>query len=82
MMYPREESEPKRSLRGEQVLSYLSEKLARESSILSARVYGSFLGGETTVDLDLAMMVPSVYGVIGAETYRVLREIRFLSVGN
>jgi len=64
------------SNRKEEILNLLSERLAHNPFILSARGYGSFFTGEGSVDLDLAVMVPSRHSVIEEETYLALRETR------
>jgi len=66
----------KTSNRKEGILNLLSERLAHNPFILSARGYGSFFTGEGSVDLDLAVMVPSRHSVIEEETYLALRETR------
>lgn len=58
------------------VLELVRSVIAACDSILSARVYGSWLHDERSVDLDTAIMVKSNHGVVSPEAYRELQMIR------
>lgn len=45
--------------------------------ILQARVYGSWLYNEQSVDMDIAVVIRSEFGVVSSHDYRTLRELRF-----
>lgn len=60
----------------EQTLQRVEEALQDISCISSARVYGSWLYNELSVDMDIAVMVQSNFGVLSLEHYHVLRDFR------
>ncbi len=57
-------------------LRSLSELLEKEKEILAAKVYGSWLYLEKSLDLDVAIMVPSENGIVAQDTYRKLKTFR------
>ncbi len=60
----------------EQILHGIKEILQEISCISSARLYGSWLYNELSVDMDIAIMVQSSFGVVDIKHYRVLRDLR------
>jgi predicted nucleotidyltransferase len=58
------------------ILDDVTAALQACDAVLSARVYGSWLHDERSVDLDIAVMVPSDAGVVPSRTYRDLRRLR------
>ncbi len=54
----------------------ISKSLSKETSIISARVYGSSLYANDYEDLDVAVMVPSKHWVVQKETYQNLLQLR------
>ncbi|MBI5254218.1 nucleotidyltransferase domain-containing protein [Candidatus Falkowbacteria bacterium] len=62
----------------EQILQNVQEVLQEAVCISSARVYGSWLYNERSVDMDVAIMVKSDFGVIDSRHYRALRDLRIL----
>lgn len=44
--------------------------------ILSARVYGSWLYDEESVDVDIAVIIPSHYGIVESNVYRIIKNLR------
>lgn len=57
-------------------LRLLSELLEKEEEILAAKVYGSWLYLERSLDLDIAIMVPSENSIVIPDTYRKLKIFR------
>ncbi len=58
------------------VIELVGSTIARHPTILSARIYGSWLCDEKSVDLDIAIVVKSENGVVDSEDYRLLRIMR------
>jgi predicted nucleotidyltransferase len=58
-------------------LERISEILGPEKSVLSARVYGSFLYGNSSADLDMAIMAKSNSGFVDISTYQRLLQLRY-----
>lgn len=58
------------------ILHDVTKTLQACDAVLSARVYGSWLHDEKSVDLDIAVMVPSEVGVVGDGIYATLRALR------
>ncbi|MBT3464822.1 hypothetical protein HN451_07550 [archaeon] len=58
------------------VLKQISKALNDSGQILSARIYGSWLYNEKSVDLDVAIMIPSQDGIVEPDVYRKLYELR------
>ena len=60
----------------ELALSLISSALVASDCVLSAKMYGSWLCDETSVDCDIAVIVPSVSGVVDSNVYRLLLSLR------
>jgi len=60
----------------EEILQLVQNSLQEADCVLSARVYGSWLYNEKTVDMDIAVMVKSDFGIITPDHYRQLRNLR------
>jgi len=60
----------------ELILQNVQEVLQNAPCISSARIYGSWLYNELSVDMDVAVIVESNFGIVDAEHYRTLRDIR------
>jgi predicted nucleotidyltransferase len=61
----------------ETTLEKVSEILRPEELVQSARIYGSSLySKDSVVDIDMAIMIPSNYGVVEEDTYRYLFNLR------
>lgn len=58
------------------VLDCIQTKLVGLDVVLSARLYGSWIHDERSVDVDVAVVVPSFQGMVDSDTYTVLRETR------
>lgn len=58
------------------LLSVIKIRLDLAKYILSARIYGSWLHNEKTVDVDIAVMVSGEYGIVDQDVYRSLSELR------
>jgi len=62
----------------EQILSQVQSALQKTECVSSARVYGSWLYNEQSVDMDIAVMIRNEFGVISSQHYHVLHELRIL----
>lgn len=60
----------------EQILSQIQDTLLEIECLSSARLYGSWLYNERSVDMDIAVMVQSDFGMIDPQHYRILHELR------
>jgi predicted nucleotidyltransferase len=60
----------------ELALSLISETLVASDCVLSAKMYGSWLCDEMSVDCDIAVIIPSVSGVVDSNVYRLLLSLR------
>ncbi len=60
----------------EQVLYQLTAALEQVPAALAARAYGSSLCNETSVDWDIAVVVPSTDGLVDSQVYVALKEVR------
>ena len=58
------------------VLAKIKDVLSKNSYVLSARVYGSWLHKEKAVDVDIAIIIPSQLGVVESIVYESLKELR------
>lgn len=62
------------------ILEYVKTVLEKSKDILSARVYGSWLYSEESIDLDICIMIPSNKGIVDSSVYQRLKiERRKLS---
>lgn len=59
-----------------EVLNTVIQTIQDCSEISAAKVYGSWLFDETSVDLDMAVMVPSAGSVVESSVYVALRDLR------
>lgn len=60
----------------QEILQTVIQTIRECSEISAARVYGSWLFDERSVDLDIAVMVPSMGFVVDSGTYVALRDMR------
>lgn len=60
----------------EKILKQVRDTLQETDCISSARIYGSWLYNEQSVDMDIAVMVHSEFGVVNPDCYESLRELR------
>ena len=58
------------------VLAKIKDVLFENGYILSARTYGSWLHKEKTVNVDIAVIIPSQLGVVESAVYESLKELR------
>lgn len=58
------------------ILEEVSSALKQDDSVIHARIYGSWMYNEKSVDMDIAVMIKSEFGVIDARYYRTLYELR------
>lgn len=58
------------------IIPRLTKIIEKEKLINAARVYGSSLYGESVVDLDIAIIIPSINGVVKHATYVRLHDLR------
>lgn len=58
------------------IVSLIRQEIASCKDIDLARIYGSWLYHEGSVDVDIAVIVPSEYGLVSSDTYKNIREIR------
>lgn len=58
------------------ILRQVIDNIINCEQILSARIYGSWFYDEMTADLDIAVMVPSIDGIVNIEVYQTLNQIR------
>jgi len=58
------------------IIPQLTKIIGKEKLIMAARIYGSSLYGESVVDLDIAIIIPSINGVVKHTTYVRLRKLR------
>lgn len=63
------------STRGK-IIDIVSSSLQDTACVLHAMVYGSWLFNEQSVDMDIAVVVNSKFGVVNSEDYSTLRELR------
>lgn len=57
----------------EKILEYIKAEIQKSKDILSARVYGSWLHSEKSIDLDICVMIPSEDGVVEPNVYQGLK---------
>lgn len=62
----------------QQVLLQVKEALQHIGCVTDARVYGSWLYNESSVDMDIAAIVQSDFGVVDSQHYHALRALRVL----
>jgi predicted nucleotidyltransferase len=60
----------------EEILQLVRNALQETDCVLSAKVYGSWLYNEKTVDMDIAVMVKSDFSTIIPDHYQKLRDLR------
>lgn len=60
----------------ELTFSVISKALLTSDFIVAARMYGSWLYDEMSVDCDIAVLIPSVSGLVDSNTYRLLLILR------
>lgn len=60
----------------EEILRIVKELLDKEPEILSAKIYGSWLHEDNSIDLDTALIVPSEGGVVDSDVYRKIRYLQ------
>lgn len=58
------------------IIPQLTKIIGKEKLISAARIYGSSLYGESVIDLDVAIIIPSINGVVKHTTYVRLRDLR------
>lgn len=64
------------NLTRERILKEVEIALQGTDCITHARIYGSWLYNEQSVDMDVAIVVQSEFGVIDSQHYRILHELR------
>jgi len=60
----------------EKIVEEVDTTLQNADCVESARIYGSWLYNEQSVDMDVAVIVRSEFGVVDPEDYRMLRNLR------
>lgn len=60
----------------EKIIEEISSALQDAEYIIHARIYGSWLYNEQSVDMDVAVIVRSEFGIVDPQHYRSLREFR------
>lgn len=60
----------------ERILEEVALALRETDCVTHGRIYGSWLYNEQSVDMDIAIMVQSEFGVVSAKHYCTLRELR------
>lgn len=60
----------------EKIIEGIYNALQGVDCIAHARIYGSWLYNEQSVDMDMAVIVRSKFGVVNPQDYRALRELR------
>ena len=58
------------------IMTQVQKAIQKTKCISSARIYGSWLYNECSVDMDIAIMVQSEFGVIEPQNYRTLHKLR------
>ena len=56
--------------------SIISKKLLASDFVISAKIYGSWLYDEMSADCDIAILIPSVSGLVDCNIYRLLLNLR------
>jgi len=70
------EASKERSKQKLEILESVKNYLEKSKDILSARIYGSWLFSEKSIDLDICTIIPSRDGVIDADVYSSLKDLR------
>ncbi len=58
------------------ILENIKAEIEKSKDILSARIYGSWLHSEKSIDLDICVMIPSDEGIVEPDVYRHLKAER------
>src|SRR3989344_3752266 len=59
-----------------EVLNLVKNELEKSSEILSAKIYGSWLYSEKSIDLDICTIVPSQNSIVDSDVYLSLKELK------